>query len=124
MKQIKSKRIYIIGNIPKKIDLTCSKRFSDIHVKLIKMGFIVTNPLEKLMTYKSMIEARKHNLQDLLTSDMVYIMPNTDYTTISTNVELKIAFQCDLTIITGLLKLDKKDKIAVDSLVFEKINEL
>lgn len=108
----KYKKVYIIGHIPKRINNDCIKQFAETQLKLIEMGFNVINPIEKLAAYESVLEARKKNYEDLLNSYAVYIMPNTDINNKISNIEIRIALQCNLLVIHSLIKLNS-DKTGV-----------
>lgn len=105
------KRLYLIGDIPNTIDLRCEKKFYQTQIQLMKIGFNVINPLERLLNKEIDIEeSKKKNLRDLMFSDGIYIMPCYKFDTSKKNIELKIATDFNLIIINGILDLTPEKK--------------
>lgn len=96
-------KIYLIGNLSDKIDLLCEKKYYDLYTRLLSIGFSVINPIERLTNLDLHIEeAKKRNLQDLMSSSAVYIMPCVRLDGKSKNIELSLALSINLIIISGL----------------------
>lgn len=114
------KNIYIIGNIPNVIDINIESNFYKIEMQLKQLGFIVTNPIERL-TNKSLSfeEATKKNLQDLMFCELVYIMPCFSYTGGKKNLELKWAIDCNLLIINGTLNINPDSEEILNKINYE-----
>ncbi|WP_395066032.1 DUF4406 domain-containing protein [Flavobacterium sp.] len=96
------KKIYIIGQIPKIIDLSCEAKFFIAQMYLTQMGFNVVNPINRLIdnTVKNEVAVRK-NINDLMLCNAVYIMPCTKLGKNVKNLEIKLALDFNLTIING-----------------------
>lgn len=105
-----AKKVYIIGNSTGIIVPSLELEYYKAQLALCEMGFYVVNPIERLL--KSDIawdEAQKKNLQDLITSDAIYILQSLDTTKITK--ELKVAFSLDLLIISGICNLNENAPI-------------
>ncbi|OYU80315.1 MAG: hypothetical protein CFE23_09615 [Flavobacterium sp. BFFFF1] len=100
---MKKKKLYLIGQVPSFIDAFCEAKFRKTQKQLTKSGFIICNPILRL-TNDSLErdEAVKLNLQDLMFSDAVYIMPCVSLIEWRKNIELKWALDLKLTMINGM----------------------
>lgn len=100
------KKIYIIGNLPSTINKNHIESFYKVQLKLLKLGFEVINPILRLTNNEiSYEEAKKKNINDLMSSNAVYIMPCIDSNTGKGNIELKIAYDLNLLIVSGFLEI-------------------
>lgn len=104
-------KIYIIGNVPSRINKECEDRFYKAQIQLLQMGFDVINPIVRLTSKEySFEDAKRKNIHDLMLSTAVYIMPCVELIKGVENIEIKLANDFNLVIISGLLDLspDKK----------------
>ncbi len=96
----------MIGNIPSTIDYNCEAKFYKTQMQLIQMGYYVINPLERLLDKNILSEdAKRKNLQDLMLSDAVFIMPCVPLGIGQRNIEIKLAYDFNLTVVLGVLDL-------------------
>jgi len=102
------KKVYIIGSIPSVITEECELKFHKAEVQLIIMGFEVINPLTRLLCNDSYDDAKRLNINDLVLSDMAYILPCVALDK-RNNIELKLALDFNLTIIAGIVNLDETE---------------
>lgn len=101
-----AKKVYIIGNNSGIILPSLELEYYKAQLALCEMGFYAINPIERLLESDiSWEQAQKKNLQDLITSDAIYILQSFDITKITK--ELKIAFSLDLIIISGICNLNE-----------------
>jgi len=105
---IMKKKVYIIGSIPSVITEECELKFHKAEVQLIIMGFEVINPLTRLLCNDSYDDAKRLNINDLVLSDMAYILPCVALDK-RNNIELKLALDFNLTIIAGIVNLDETE---------------
>ena len=99
-------RIYIIGSVPLVIDQECEDRFYKTQRRLWRMGFDVVNPIVRLTDNSfSLDDAKRKNYQDLMLSQAVYVMPCVELVKGVKNLEIKFAFDFNLTFISGMLDL-------------------
>lgn len=99
-------KIYIIGNIPKKIDIDCEAKFYKAQFHLIQMGYEVINPIERLTNIHMLLdEAKRKNLNDLMFANAVYILPCVILGSGLQNLEIKMALDFNLSIILGTIDL-------------------
>lgn len=111
------KKIYLIGNIPRTIDDLCQSEFHKAQINLIKKGFFVFNPVDRLCNSDLSFEGcLKKNLNDLMHCDSVYIMPSFSPLDWKKSIELKYALNFNLFIISGVLDIvyEKPKKINKD----------
>lgn len=95
----KNYRVYIIGNIPSRINAHCRNRFSQAEKILQYAGFVnIVSGLQALDNDSiSKEEAYRQNLSKLIHSHAVFVMSNTS-TKPNENIELKIALDLNLMI--------------------------
>jgi len=104
-------KIYIIGQLPNEIDIECETKFYKAQMQLKQMGYEVINPIERL-TNKALLpeEAKRKNFQDLMLANAAYIMPCVNLGIGVKNLEIKLALDFNLTIVTGLIDLTIEEK--------------
>lgn len=100
------KRVYIIGSIPSVIDKECEYKFHKVEMQLIRMGFDVVNPLTRLLCNDTVDDARRMNINDLVLSSVAYVMPCVSVVK-GENIELKLALDFNLTIISGIVNINE-----------------
>ncbi len=106
-----SKKIYIIGKVSDTYEKKTDEKFFDVQVKLSKMGYDVFNPYTKLINHGfSNTWVKKKNLDELISCDAVYIMNCIEPLKMKNNIELKLALNFNLVIITGLLNTESYRK--------------
>ncbi len=97
-------KIYIIGNIPEKIDKKCIFEYNKAELKLIKIGFQTYNPLNEFINTKiDLKELKEINLMNLINSESVFILNDCDLLSIEKNYEIRIAIRLNLLIIYDLI---------------------
>mgnify|MGYP003602073271 CR=1 FL=1 len=118
-------RIYLIGNVPPAITDVCIVKFYKVQMNLVQMGYDVINPIERLTNDKiSFEDAKRKNLNDLMMSDAVYIMPCIEIVKGLKNVEIKLAFHFNLTIISGSFVLPDENVVDVYEESFQSQSSL
>ncbi|MEC4050483.1 DUF4406 domain-containing protein [Flavobacterium sp. SUN046] len=66
--------IYLLGEIPNRLTISCRKKFKHIERFLREKGYVVVNPVEEIMFNEDRKEAEKENLKKLVACNAVYIL--------------------------------------------------
>lgn len=106
-------KIYIIGNIPSKIDKECEDKFYKTQIHFLQMGFNVINPIARLTSKElTFNEAKRKNIHDLMLCSAVYIMPCVELIKGVENLEIKLANDFNLVVISSMFDLNPEEKIS------------
>ncbi len=103
-----TRKIYLIGRVPERIDEVCENKFYKAQIQLLQMGFEVINPIRNLINSSlSFEEAMRKNLEDLMSANVAYVMPCINLENGAKNLELKLALDFNLTIINGCVDVSE-----------------
>lgn len=100
----KKMTVFIVGDIPINITLTCRRNFFLAETLLLKKGFSVINPVTVIENRnQDRYLANRINIRKLTTCDAILILDETNIS--SSNAELKIAFMLNMIVLHGIFSL-------------------
>lgn len=100
--------VYIIGETPQRINLSCQIKFKKAQILLEEKGFRVFNPIITLVNKKIKFEdANKINVRQLLNCNVAYVLNSVSLEK-TNNAELLLALKLNMLIIQDSIFLNEE----------------